>query len=239
MCHDWQQPTVQIPSFPECSHDLVVASNHYNDHELLTLFQRHSDSGKYFTAIFCRYSPIVFSLIRHSVRSPVQADYLFAVTWRHLYYELGGLDLHERSTADGKPFTLQNWLIQITAACINRMELPPVESIHYCLAEASPPMWCYVEQAIDRLPPIQRLMILMAQTFHWSETRISAYLQAEGEIVSVAEVKQRLDEAYQALEAALPEDIAEIYLGRIRQTSELEDNYSDIFSLDPLQPLYD
>jgi hypothetical protein len=56
-------------------------------------------------------------------------------------------------------------------------------------------------------------MILMAQTFHWSETRISAYLQAEGEAISPAEVKVRLQEGYQLLEEALPEDICEIYLG--------------------------
>ncbi|HEY9628798.1 MAG TPA: sigma-70 family RNA polymerase sigma factor [Coleofasciculaceae cyanobacterium] len=230
---------MQIPSFPECSHPLVNALNHYSDQEMLTLFQRHPDAGKYFTAIFCRYSPIVYSLIRHSVRSPVQADYLFAVTWRHIYYELGGLDLHETSAIEGKPFTLQSWLINITAVCINRMELPPVESIHYSLSEASPPLWCYIEQALDRLIPLHRLMVLMAQTFHWSETRIAAYLQAEGEIVTAAEVKQRLDEAYQELEAALPEDISEIYLGQIRQPNPDEDSYSDIFSFDPLQPAYE
>jgi hypothetical protein len=227
---------VQIPSFPECSHDLVNSLGHYSDQELLTLFQRHPDEGKYFTAIFCRYSPIAYSLIRHSVRSPVQADYLFAVTWRHIYYELGGLDLHGTPAADGKPFTLQSWLINITAICINRMELPPVESVHYSLEQASPPLWCYVEQALDRLIPIHRLMILMAQTFHWSETRIAAYLQAEGEILKPGEVKQRLETAYQELEAALPPDIVEIYLGRIRQPSAPEeDDYSDLFSLDPLQ----
>ena len=228
---------MQIPSFPECSHPLVSSLNHYSDQEMLTLFQRNPDVGKYFTAIFCRYSPIVYSLIRHSVRSPVQADYLFAVTWRHIYYELGGLDLHETSEIEGKPLTLQSWLINITAVCINRMELPPVEAIHYTLSEASPPLWCYLEQALDRLIPIHRLMVLMAQTFHWSETRIAAYLQAEGEMVTPTEVKQRLDEAYQELETALPEDISEIYLGKIRQASPEEDSYSDLLSFDTLQPV--
>lgn len=226
---------MQIPSFPECSHELVNSLNHQSDQELLTLFQRYPDAGLYFTAIFCRYSPIVYSLIRHSVRSPVQSDYLFAVTWRHIYHELGGLTRQEVRSPDDKPFTLQSWLINITAICINRMELPAVESIHYRLAEASPPLWCYVEQALDRVTPLQRLMVLMAQTFHWSETRIAAYLQAEGEILAPGEVKRRLEEAYQALEAALPEDISAIYLGRIRSSSPDEEDYSDIFSLDPLQ----
>lgn len=209
---------MQIPNFPECSHPIVKSLFHYSDQELLTLFQRHPDTGQYFTAIFCRYSPIVYTLISHSARSPVQADYLFAITWRHIYHELGGLDLYEAAlpgpdgTRTESSLTLQSWLINITAICINQASLPVVESINYSLPGAPPPLWCYLEQALDRLPPIQRLMIVMAQTFHWSETRIAAYLQAEGEVISPAEVKVKLQEGYQLLEAALPEDIRAIYL---------------------------
>jgi len=202
---------VDIPHFPESNHPLVKSLFHHNDSELLGLFQHHPEAGKYFTAIFCRYSPVVYTLIRHSARSPVQADYLFAVTWRHIYYELGGLDLQgDRPETE---LTLQNWLINMTAYCINRTELPPVEAIHYSLKASSPPLWCYVEQALDQLPPVLRLMVLMAETFHWSETRIAAYLQAEGEAIVPSEVPSRLQEGYRLLEVSLPEDIRMIYLG--------------------------
>jgi hypothetical protein len=200
---------VQIPQFPESNHPIVKALFHYSDQDLLTLFQRHPDSGQYFTAMFCRYSPMIYTLIRHSARSPVQADYLFANTWRHIFHELGGLDLRQ-SVAEG--MNLQSWLINVTAICINRADLPPVESIHYSLQASPPPLWCYLERALDQLPPALRLMILMAQTFRWSETRIAAYLQAEGEVISPAEVRSQLQEGYQLLEAALPEDIRTIYL---------------------------
>jgi hypothetical protein len=70
--------TPSIPTFPECSHPIVRSLAHYSDQELLTLFQRHPDEGQYFATIFCRYSPMLYTLIRHSARSPVQADYLFA-----------------------------------------------------------------------------------------------------------------------------------------------------------------
>ncbi|MBW4519705.1 MAG: sigma-70 family RNA polymerase sigma factor [Scytolyngbya sp. HA4215-MV1] len=200
---------MQIPQFPESNHPIVKALFHYSDQDLLTLFQRHPDSGQYFTAMFCRYSPMIYTLIRHSARSPVQADYLFANTWRHIFHELGGLDLRQ-SVAEG--MNLQSWLINVTAICINRADLPPVESIHYSLQASPPPLWCYLERALDQLPPALRLMILMAQTFRWSETRIAAYLQAEGEVISPAEVRSQLQEGYQLLEAALPEDIRTIYL---------------------------
>jgi hypothetical protein len=203
---------VSIPSFPECSHPIVKALAHHSDQDLLTLLQRHGDSGKYFIAIFCRYSPMIYTLVQHSARSPVQADYLFATTWRHLFYELSGLDLSQLGP-DGEPlFTLQSWLINVTAICINQAELPPVEEIHYNIQASSPPLWCYVEQALDQLPPLLRLMVLMAQTFSWSETRISAYLQAEGEAISPAEVRVRLQEGYRLLQAVLPEDVREVYV---------------------------
>ena len=229
---------MQIPAFPECNHSLVQSLHHHNDCELLALFQRHPEDGKYFLAIFCRYSPIVYSLIQHSVRSPAQTNYLFAITWRHLFYELGGLDLSQKPT---QSFSLQNWLIQITALCINRVELPAVEEINYSLQSATPPLWCFMEQALDSLVPRQRLIVLMAQTFHWSESRIAAYLQAEGEIISAHQVAQELAAGYQQLEMALPEDIAQIYLQRsLRdQCSQERAELEDIFRLSPLEPVFE
>ncbi|MEH2360867.1 sigma-70 family RNA polymerase sigma factor [Nostoc sp.] len=203
---------MQIPHFREANHPLVKSLFHHSDDELLTLFQRYPDAGKYFTVIFCRYSPIVYTLIRHSARSPVQADYLFALTWRHIYYELGGLHLTDSQSGE-QALTMQNWLINMTAFCINEIKLPPTEAIHYSLQATSPPLWCYVEQALDQLPPVLRLMVLMAQTFHWSETRIAAYLQAEGEAIAPTVVANSLQEGYRMLEDKLPTDIRAIYFG--------------------------
>ncbi|NJL44674.1 MAG: sigma-70 family RNA polymerase sigma factor [Leptolyngbyaceae cyanobacterium SM2_3_12] len=205
---------MNIPNFPECDHSLIQSLHHLSDQELVSLFKQHSDSGRYFTAIFCRYTPIVYSLIRHSARSPVQAEYLFACTWRHILHELGGVECPDREaeSESQKAFTLQNWIINVTALCINQAVVPEVESIHYSIEQASPPFWCYVEQALDRLSPVDRLITVMALTFRWSENRIAAYLQAEGESFSAADIRQKLGLAYQHLEAALPADIRAIYL---------------------------
>jgi hypothetical protein len=196
-------------SCPELNHPLIQSLFHQSDRDLLTLFQRYPDRGKYFTALFCRYAPVVYSLIHHGMKSPVQADYLFALTWRHIYHEMLGLDLH--GNAAGESFNLQNWLVDLTGFCINQTELPPTEEIHYSLEAAPPPLWCYLQLALNRLPPRMRLMVVMAQTFRWSETRIAAYLQAEGENISPAQVWQELQQGYQQLEAELPDDIREIY----------------------------
>lgn len=204
---------MQSAQFPESNHPLVTSLFHHSDRELLTLFQNYPDRGRYFTGIYCRYGAILKTLIQHSVRSPVQADYLFAQTWRHIFHELRGLNLREGGSPEGDNLTLQNWLINIAAVSINETELPPVESIHYSLEASPPPLWCYLGQVLDQLEPLLRLIVLMAETFHWSETRIAAYLQAEGEAISPQEVKSFLQEGYKHLETDLPEDMRAIYLG--------------------------
>nr|WP_228025014.1 sigma-70 family RNA polymerase sigma factor [cf. Phormidesmis sp. LEGE 11477] len=202
---------------------MVKALIHHSDYVLLDRLQRSPADGRYFTALFCRYNSVVHSLIRHFARSPVQTDYLFALTWRHILNELDGIDLSPYSigsadTADLEndttaDFSLQGWLINLTAAHINQVKVPEVESIHYVLSEAPPPLWCYTQRALDRLLPRQRLIVLMAQTFGWSDTRISAYLQAEGESLSAQAVRSELEIGYQALERSIPADIRTIYLG--------------------------
>ena len=154
---------------------------------------------------------IIKTLIQHSVRSPVQADYLLAQTWQNIFYELRGLDLRGESDPETGDTTLQNWLINVTAININQAEIPPVESIRYSLEMAPPPLWCYVRQVLDQLEPLLRLILLMFETFHWSETRIAAYLQAEGETISHQEVKSLLKQGYHNLNTNLPEDIKAIY----------------------------
>ena len=201
---------MQIPRFPEANHPLVQPLFHHSDLELLTLLQQHPEQGKYFTAIFCRYSPLIYTIIRHGARSRIQSDYLFAMIWRHIYYEMQGLNPESLETTGSN--SLQSWLINIAAIALKEVEIPPVEAINYDLKAAPPPLWCHLEIALNQLPPIVRLMVLMAQTFHWSEAQIAAYLEKENESLTLEEVKSGLQQGYQLLETALPDDIRMIYL---------------------------
>lgn len=202
---------MELPTFPECNHPVVRSLAHRSDRTLLHLFQNCREKGQYFIAIFCRYSHLVYALVRQFARSPVQVDYLFAKIWRQIYQELADLKLEE-STDSAKDRSLQSWILSKTAVSINQTELPPIETINYALGAAPPPLWCYLKEALEQLPATSRLIVTLAQTFHWNETRIAAYLEAEGEAVSPAEVLVQLQEGYQLLETSLPQDIREIYL---------------------------
>lgn len=196
-----------VPTFPETNNPLITALAKYNDITLITLFQRYPEQGKYFTALFCRYSLIIYVLISHRVTSPVQTDYLFAFTWRHIFYEMGGLVLSEKHKD-----SFQNWLINMSVICLNEIQLPPVEQINYSLKSTPPPLWCYLEQGLNRLPPLLRLILVMCENFHWSHSRIASYLQAEGETLTPSEIPVLLAKAHGILEKVLPEDIKIIYL---------------------------
>ncbi|MEI6428380.1 MAG: sigma-70 family RNA polymerase sigma factor [Pseudanabaena sp. ELA607] len=199
---------MQLPPLPEMHHPTIQALFQKSDRDLLTMFQRYPEMGKYFTAIFCRYGQVLYTLICTATRSPVQCDYLFAKTWEYIYHEMRVLDLQAMSPR----LSLQSWLINIAALMINRSDLPPVEEIQYSLSDTPPVFWCYLNQALNQMPGDLRLVMVLSQTFSWSPSRISAYLQAEGEGISPNEVKSMLTKAYQALAEVLPEDIKDIYL---------------------------
>lgn len=201
---------MQLPPLPELSHPTIQSLSQKSDQDLVTSFQRYSESGQYFAAIFCRYGQVLYTLMTTSTRSPVQADYLFAKTWEHIYNELRSLDLR----AHTPKLSLQSWLINIAAMMINRADLPPVEEIQYSLSTTPPVFWCYLNQALNQLPGDLRLVLLLSQTFRWSNTRIAAYLQAEGDNTSASDVQKQLARAYQAFDLALPEDIRDIYLSQ-------------------------
>ncbi|PSB58247.1 RNA polymerase subunit sigma-70 [Chamaesiphon polymorphus] len=201
---------LSIPTFPEAECEILQSLAGYSDRELVSLHQEHPEQGKFFTALFCRYGAIVHSVVQHAVESQLQADYLFAIAWRQIFGELRQVKL----SADPEATNWQNWLMDITGNTIERIEVPAPAQIRYALNSAPPPLWCYLELALDRVPPLSRLIVVMTQSLKWNEQRISAYLQGEGRSIPAAEIPAYLTEGYQQLEAAVPADIREIYLAK-------------------------
>ena len=208
---------LSIPTFPEANHEILQSLAIHSDRELVTLHQLHPEQGKFFTALFYRYSSIVYSVVQHAVESQPQADYLFAIAWRQIFEELGRVKLSTEADATD----WQSWLIDITGSTIDRIEVPPPAQIRYTLAAAPPPLWCYLERGLDRLPPLSRLIVMMNQSLKWNEQRISAYLQGEGQTIPAESIPHYLTEGYQQLEAAVPQDIREIYLNKIEGANSL------------------
>lgn len=204
---------MQLPDFPESRHPLIKPLLECPDQDLVRDFQAQLDQGRYFTAIYCRFGALAYTLIRNMARSPLQVDYLCARVWRNIFYELGHLAIEPHSPG----LSLQTWILSKVAACITQDQLPPIETIQYSLQTASPPLWCYLQTALDQLSPLSRLLLVLSQTFHWQEQRIVGVLAAEGQDLTPDQVGQQVQLAYQALQDALPVDIQEIYFSQSPQ----------------------
>jgi hypothetical protein len=209
--------SIKLPAMPEAVHPLVQPWQNKSDAELVELIQQHPDQGRYFTALFCRYGAFVYTLLGRHAKTALQVDYIFARTWRRIFAELTQPSLnpdHAIPTQD-----LITWIAEQTSATILLEPLPPIEDIQYSLAAAPPPLWCYLEAALEQMSPETRLIMVMAQTFHWSTDRILAYFEAEGENVAPIDLQVQIEQGYQVLEKSLPEDISEIYLTSLPEPS--------------------
>ncbi|TVQ45807.1 MAG: sigma-70 family RNA polymerase sigma factor [Gloeocapsa sp. DLM2.Bin57] len=196
---------MRVPEFPEANHPLLDSLKTQRDSELLRQFQDYPDQGKFFAAIFYRYYPIVYGLILQNLVTPEVTNYLLALVWRQFFYEMRGL-VFEDLPLD----SLQDWLIYHTGAFLREVSVP--EMITYDLETTPPPLWCYVEQGLENLDPLSRFILVMSEKFNWNQTRIIAYLQAEGQTISLEEVNHYLEQGYTDLQASLPADIRAIYL---------------------------
>jgi hypothetical protein len=219
---------MSVPEFFEAQHPLVQALSGHSDRDLVYEFQQHPNEGKYFVALFCRYGRLCYVLIRNMARSAMQTDYLFAKIWRNIFFELMGLDLGD-SVETGAEISLQTWIFSKTALCINQEEAPAIESIQYALETVSPPFWCYLQTALDQLPPLHRLVLVLSQTFHWSDTRILGLLEAEGTAIDRDALPNLRSQAYQQVVEALPQDIQTIYMQLDPDPQSPETSESAIF----------
>jgi hypothetical protein len=197
---------MRVPEFSEANHPLLESLKTQTDLELLRQFQDYPKQGKFFAALFYRYYPIVYGLIWPTLVTHEATNYILAITWRQFFYEMRGLVFEDNFPLD----SLQDWLIYNTGVFLGQVSIP--EIITYDLEKTPPPLWCYVEQGLENLSPLSRFILVMSEKFNWNQTRIIAYLQAEGQIISLEEITDYLEEGYAQLDASIPSDIRTIYL---------------------------
>jgi hypothetical protein len=192
---------MQLPDFCECQHPLVQALQGQEDAQLVRQLQAEPEQGRAFVALFCRYAPMVYALVTHAAPTGIQVDYLFATTWRYLYQQLRACSLPEDMTS------VQTWLVDRTGDWLAQVEVPAPEHIHYRLPAAPPPLWCYLEEALQKLATPLRLVMLLKTVGHWSEEQIAQELGlTPDQVAALLPIGQR------ELLAHLPADIWSIYL---------------------------
>jgi hypothetical protein len=197
---------VQIPHFMEADHQLIRPLKSSSDTELIQCWRQELDQARFFTAFFCRYSAVTYSIVQHASNSQIQVEYVFAKTWQHIFGRIQQLD-----DARLNSIVWQNWLVDIAGEYLDHFQIPPVEKINYRLAAVPPPLLCYVEQSLNSMQPLLRLVFMMNNHWHWPVSRIASHLKAEGEQIEDLDLPLYLAESQKAFEKTLPVDLQEIY----------------------------
>jgi hypothetical protein len=197
---------VQIPHFLEADHQLIRSLQSASDAELIQGCCQEMDQAKFFTAFFCRYSAVTYSIFQHVASSPIQAEYTFAKAWQHMFERIQQLDEHHINN-----IVWQNWVVDVAGNFLDNFQSLPVEKIHYRLATGSPPLLCYVQRSLNLMQPLLRLLFMMDNHWHWPASRIMSHLKSDGEQVEESDLLLYLTESRKDFEKTLPIDLQEIY----------------------------
>lgn len=203
---------MKLPDFLESSHPLVSPLLDWDDEQLVTAFQTCPQEGKFFVAIFCKYAPLTYSLLTKRAPTQIQVEYIFAKVWRNLFFEMRSLCADQMHGANPVNQGLQAWIFHRTALSIHTEDVPSIEAIPYSMDVAPLPFWCYVQIALDSISPLSRLVLVLTQTFRWTQPKILSFLSSEGTSLTRTELEDLLNQAQSELNDAVPQDIQEIYV---------------------------
>lgn len=228
-----------LPVISERHHSLIQPLMDWSDRDLVQALQSKRDRGCYFIALFARYGPLVYSVLQHHGRSPVQVEYLYAKTWQEIFFSLHEIEFTSEGVQVGEEAapSLRTWIVNRTANTVHE-KLPGIEHITYVLNDAPPPFWCYLEATLAYLPALTRLILVATQTFHWTPERIQAYLEIQGERLTPEEIHHHLQQGFELLTDCLPADVRSIYLGLPMPTADIPCDEVVMEAAETLEELY-
>lgn len=199
--------------WPECRSSLVRGLSIYSDYELVTHLQNDPDQGRYFIALFCRFERQVDTQLRTYPLQPTASQ-------RHWIWQQLFLGLSQLHISNPEALTLSTWFAQQVDRLMGAVEESAKEQSEQALfsereqalAEISPVLRCYVQQALAKLPSDKRFVLVLHDTFRWSKHQILTQLRQEGVPLSAQAMLELIQEARQALFRELPGDIRALYL---------------------------
>lgn len=187
----------------ECQSSMVRGLASYSDHKLLELFQSNPLSARYFVGLFCRYAPLVDSLL------PEVASAQTRILWQqYLWQHLHTWFLQVRLKAGDLSLRVQEEICQ----CLDGSDFPDEQSLAGCETTLSPVLSCYLCLGLASLTPPLRFILVLHDRFHWSVPQIVAQLEREGYASSIEEIQNKVEEARQLLFQTIPVDIRALYL---------------------------
>lgn len=192
--------------FPELNHELIKPLQNIDDVELWKLWQKYPQQAKYLLMLFYRYFNLINNLITNVNKIDIEQKY-YERLWFFIFDQLTNYSLEE-------DVNFTEVLQQITQNFFERENIIVKEiSQNQDLSELRKlPLKYYLQKNIEKLSPLERLIVVSKDKFAWEDEQIFQYLEGQKKIITLAEIKAYYTQAHSKLVNLLPIDIVAIYL---------------------------
>lgn len=201
-----------INIFPEVKHELIRPLISLEDLQICQMWQQEPHKYRYLLTIFFRYHQL-----NKSFEIDLNVQYLINKYYFQLWYFI--FDELFNYIYLPTPNVLKNAIQSLTEKFFLKEEINNhqyniknqinEEMIRYL------PWQFFLEKALDKLSPLERIIIVTKDKFAWQEEKILEYLQQQKQKITLSELNAYYSQAHSHLLNSLPMDIITIYLHEI------------------------
>lgn len=192
--------------FPELNHELIKPLQNFDDLKLWTLWQKYPQQSRYLIMLFCRYANFPEKVAKNFHNIKISLSY-FESLWFFMFDRLLNYEIEQDAILSeiiiqliNEFFTGEKIIVTSTNKIDDHLEIRFL------------PLKYYLQKNLDKLSPLERIILLTKDKFNWEDEKILDYLQQQKQVITLAEIKAYYTQAHSRLLNFLPIDIVSIYL---------------------------
>ena len=195
-------------AFPEQEHEILSNLNTLDDFQLSQKWDNEPCRYRYLLAIYFRHHELLNVIeknpeLQHAIHNNYQDLWFFIFDQVLLV-----LPAQQHNLSNALEILTKEFLSQMTidseSSDVNNLTEEQIRSV---------PLEYFVSQALEKLYPLERLIILGKDKFSWSDEKICNYLEQHQKCsVTRSEINTYYMQGHSHLINVLPSDIVTIYL---------------------------
>ncbi|MBL1209402.1 hypothetical protein [Geminocystis sp. GBBB08] len=197
--------TIDNDVFPELNHELIKPLQTIDDIVLWRLWQQNPSQARYLIILFYRYVNLTEYIDDGLNKIEINQEY-FERLWFFIIDQLLKYKISEKTNLPDVLLDLSQQFFNNEKLIISQIYQDNDDSkIRYL------PFKYYLQKSLDKLSPIERIIVVTKDKFAWEEDKILQYLQLKNNI-TLPEIRAYYTQAHSRLLNNLPTDIISIYL---------------------------
>lgn len=199
--------TIDNDVFPELNHELIKPLQAVDDIQLWKLWQKNPSQARYLIILFYRYVNLTKYFDDGLNKIKIKTDY-FEQLWVFIIDQLLRYKISEESNLPDAILDLVQQFLRNEKIIINQVY---DDDSDFQLRDFL--LKYYLQKSLEKLSPIERIILVTKDKFAWEEDKILQYLQQQQKKnITLAEIKAYYIQAHSRLLNYLPTDIISIYL---------------------------